>query len=173
MRSTNACAPIADCNVRSSFLNLSADHTREHLLRAVYEGVAYNLRWLIETVERRFKFPLPRLRVIGGGAKSAPWMQMLADVTQRTVETVRYPQEAGAIGAALIAAIGLGIYSSFDAVKKVVSAEQVFAPQAENRETYDELYHVYREAYTSLRGFYKRLNEKRLRGGRVCKEVSR
>ncbi|RLC61075.1 MAG: hypothetical protein DRI48_11165, partial [Chloroflexi bacterium] len=89
-------SPVADTWVRSTFFNLSADHSREHLLRAVYEGVAYNLRWMIEIVERHFGFPLPVLRVVGGGARGAPWMQIVADVTGRRVETVARPQEAGA-----------------------------------------------------------------------------
>lgn len=154
-------APIGDCSVRSSFLNLSADHSRENMLRAVYEGVAYNIRWIIEIVERRFKFPLPTLRVIGGGARSAPWMQILADVTSRKIEAVRYPQEAGAVGAALVATVGLGIYPDFDALKNVVQVEKVFEPTKDNHQIYDSLFRSYQEAYGSLRGFYRRLNEKR------------
>jgi xylulokinase len=166
-------APIADTNVRSSFLNLSAEHTRENMLRAVYEGVAYNIRWIVEIYEKQFRFPLPRLRVIGGGAKSAPWMQILADVCQRPVETVRDPQEGGAVGAALIAAIGLGIYPDFEALRRVVGVDQVFEPREENREVYNSLYQTYRDAYASLRGFYKRLNQNRRDDGCSCKEVSR
>jgi xylulokinase len=166
-------APVGDCNVRSSFLNLSADHTRENLLRAVYEGVAYNIRWIVEIVDQRFKFSLPTLRLIGGGAKSEPWMQILADVTQRKVETVVNPQEAGAVGAALVAAVGLGIYPSFDILKDVVKVDKVFQPQAENRQIYDSLFQSYREAYGSLRHFYKRLNANRSDEARVCKEVSK
>ena len=165
-------APIADCNVRASFLNLSAEHTRENMLRAVYEGVAYNIRWIVEIFEKPYRFPLPRLRVIGGGAKSAPWMHILADVTHRTVETVRDPQEGGAVGAALIAAVGLGIYPDFEALRRVVGVDQVFEPQAQNRAVYDSLYQTYRDAYTSLRGFYKRLNQTRRDPTCSCKETS-
>jgi len=163
-------APISDCNVRSSFLNLSAEHTRDHMLRAVYEGIAYNIRWIVEIVEKEFKFPLPSLRVIGGGAKAAPLMQILADVTQRKAETVRYPQEAGAVGAAMVAAVGLGIYPNFEALKKVVNVGKAFEPEEKNREIYDSLYRFYQEAYSSLRGFYKRLNERRS-FQQSCKEV--
>jgi xylulokinase len=164
-------APIADCNVRSSFLNLSAEHTRDHLLRAVYEGISYNIRWIVEIIEKEYKFPLPNLRVIGGGAKAAPLMQILADVTQRKAETVRYPQEAGAVGAAMVAAVGLGIYPDFESLKEVVSVEKAFEPEPKNREIYDSLYRSYQEAYRSLRGFYKRLNERRTIQQRSCKEV--
>jgi len=152
-------APIADCNVRSSFLNLSADHTRDHLLRAVYEGIAYNIRWIVEIIEKEYKFPLPNLRVIGGGAKAVPLMQILADVTQRKAETVRYPQEAGAVGAAMVASVGLGIYPNFEALKKVVNVDKTYEANPNNRGIYDSLFRSYQEAYTSLRGFYKKINE--------------
>ncbi len=161
-------APIADCDVRAAFLNLSAVHAREHLLRAVYEGVVYNIRWIVDVVENGFGFSLPRLRVIGGGARSIPWMQILADVTGREVETVRDPQEAGAVGAALVAGIGLGIYPGFEALKQVVGVERVFAPREENRAIYDSLYRSYRRAYASLRGFYRALDEKRCHAADSC-----
>jgi xylulokinase len=154
-------SPVADTWVRSTFFNLSADHSREHLLRAVYEGVAYNLRWMIEIVETHFGFPLPALRVIGGGARGAPWMQIIADVTGRRVETVVNPQEAGAVGAALTAAVGLGLYPDFAALKKVVRVEREFEPQAHNAEVYDCLYQAYQRIYGCLRDLYREVNEVR------------
>jgi xylulokinase len=154
-------APIADTWVRATFFNLSADHTREHLLRAVYEGVAYNLRWIIDIVEKKFGYPLPVLRVIGGGARGAPWMQILADVTGRRVETVAHPLEAGAVGIALTAAVGLGLYPDFEALKKVVSVEREFEPQACNAECYEGLYRAYQRLYACLRELYREVNEAR------------
>lgn len=158
-------APIADTWVRGTFFNLSADHTREHLLRAVYEGVAYNLRWMIEIVEQTFGFPLPTLRIIGGGARGKPWMQIIADVTGRRVETVANPQEAGAVGAALTAAVGLGLYPDFESLKKVVCMEHECEPQSDNAETYAVLYQAYQRLYTSLRRLYRDVNKVRFR---VC-----
>jgi len=143
-------APIADTWVRSTFFNISADHTREHLLRAVYEGVAYNLRWIVEIVEKTFGFPLPVLRVIGGGARGAPWMQIIADVTGRRVETVVNPQEAGAVGAALTTAVGLGLYPDFEALKNVVRVEREFEPQARNAEVYGVLFRASLQAALPL-----------------------
>jgi xylulokinase len=160
-------SPVSDTWVRSTFFNISADHTREHLLRAVYEGVAYNLRWIIEIVEKYFGFPLPVLRVIGGGARGAPWMQTIADVTGRRVETVAQPQEAGAVGAALTAAIGLGLYPDFEALKAIVHVEREFEPQMGNAEVYDVLYRAYRRIYSSLRALYREVNEVRFR---ECRE---
>ena len=154
-------SPFSDTWVRSTFFNISADHTREHMLRAVYEGVAYNLRWIIEVVEKHFGFPLPVLRVIGGGARGHPWMQIIADVTGRRVETVVQPQEAGAVGAALTAAVGLGIYPDFESLKQVIRVEREFDPRPANAATYDLLYRAYRRIYRSLRGLYKEVNSAR------------
>ena len=151
-------SPVSDTWVRSTFFNLSADHRREHLLRAVYEGVAYNLRWIIQIVEHTFDFPMPVLRVIGGGARGAPWMQIIADVTGRRVETVAQPQEAGAVGNALTAAIGLGLYTNFEALKAVIQVEREFDPQSANAEVYDLLYRAYRRIYRDLRGLYREIN---------------
>jgi len=156
-------APIADTWVRSTFFNLSADHTREHLLRAVYEGVAYNLRWIIDIVESTFGFPLPVLRVIGGGARGAPWMQIISDVTGRKVQAVTRPQEAGAVGVALTAAVGLGLYPDFASLKGVVTVDREFEPQAANAEVYGVMYRTYRELYQRLRGLYRKVNEVRFR----------
>jgi xylulokinase len=154
--------PVNDTWVRSTFFNLSADHTREHLLRAIYEGIAYNLRWIIEIVEKEFKYPLPVLRLIGGGVRGRPWMQIISDVTGRRVETVADPLEAGAVGIALTAAVGLGIYPDFESLKKIVRVEREFEPQTSNAECYDDLYRTYKRLYSSLRGLYRQVNDERL-----------
>lgn len=156
-------APVSDTWVRATFFNLSADHTREHVLRAVYEGVAFNLRWLVEIVEQSFGFPLPILRVIGGGARGAPWMQIIADVTGRRVESVTHPQEAGAVGAALTAAVGLGLYPDFQSLKKIVRVERDFEPQACYAACYDDLYRAYRKLYGCLRHLYREVNGERFK----------
>jgi xylulokinase len=156
-------APVSDTWVRSTFFNLSASHTREHMLRAVYEGVAYNLRWLIEVVEKKFKYPLPVLRMIGGGARGGPWMQIIADVTERQVQVVAHPMEAGAVGVALAAAVGLGIYPDFVSLKKVVHVDKIFEPQSCNKECYGELYRTYRRIYGCLQNLYHEVNEARFK----------
>ncbi|MDY6916430.1 MAG: FGGY-family carbohydrate kinase [Chloroflexota bacterium] len=156
-------APVNDCYVRSCFLNVSAEHSRENLMRAAYEGVAYNIRWIVDIVEKRFNFPLPVLRVIGGGARSEPWMRVLADVTQKKVETVCDPQEAGAVGIALVAAVGLGIYPDFESLKGVVKVDKTLQPDEANRDIYDFLFGSYKQLYSDLRGLYCKLNTRRSR----------
>src|SRR5690606_22745782 len=73
-------SPVADATVRGTFFNQQLSTTRSHLARAVLEGVAYNTRWLLQAVERFVGGPMTSLRAIGGGASSALWCQILADV---------------------------------------------------------------------------------------------
>jgi xylulokinase len=156
-------APVADIYVRSSFINLSADHQREHMLRAVYEGVAYNLRWMLELMSDKFGYSQETIRAIGGGARGDPWLQIIADVTGKRVERVANPQEAGAVGAALIAAIAQGIYDGFPTLKEVIHVDRAFEPDASNADVYDRLYAAYKEVYRSLKGVYRGINEERFR----------
>jgi xylulokinase len=160
-------APIADTWVRGTFFNLSSDHTREHMLRAVYEGVAFNLRWIMEIVDKNFGFPLPVLRVVGGGARGAPWLQIIADVTGRRVQAVANPQEAGAVGIALTAAVGLGLYPDFQSLRSVVSVTREYEPRTDAAECYEILYRAYHKLYHCLRRLYHEVNEERFRCGQA------
>lgn len=153
--------PVSDIYVRSSFINLSAEHCREHMLRAVYEGVAYNLRWMLELLRDKFGYSQDTLRAIGGGARGEPWLQILADITGKRVERVAAPQQAGAMGAALIAAVGLGIYEGFPALKDVVQVDRAFHPDSSNSQVYDRLYQCYQEVYGCLRDLYRKINAQR------------
>ncbi len=150
--------PIADEAVRSTFLNLSPLHTRPQMTRAIYEGVAYNLRWMLESIHELYGMRPDPLRVIGGGAKGAPWLQIIADVTGRTVEAVPQPQQAAAVGVAMVAAIGMGVHPSFEALKPLIQPERTMTPNPAPRPRYDELYAAYRQVYRALRNLYKALN---------------
>ena len=94
-------------------------------------------------------------------------MQIIADVTGRKVESVTHPQEAGAVGVALTAAVGLGLYPDFQSLTKIVQVERDFEPQGCNAECYERLYRAYRKLYGRLRGLYREVNEERFRR---CKE---
>ncbi len=154
-------SPVSDVYVRSTFLNLSCDHQREHILRAVYEGVAYNLRWILEIMSHKFGWQQDVIRTIGGGARSDPWLQIIADVTGKRVEKVANPQQAGAVGAALVAAVGLGVYPDFQALKEVIQVTRTFEPNVENAELYNELFDAYKKVYRTLKGIYRQLNQER------------
>jgi len=150
-------SPVTDTTLRASFVNLSLDHERGHVLRSIYEGVAYNIRWLLDAVARA-GFPCQPVRAIGGGAKSDVWMQIVADATRHRVEAVENPQEAGAMGCALAVAVALGALGDYKDIKKVVKVRKTFEPRAEPAKVYDELYENFRRLYPVLSDVCRRLN---------------
>jgi xylulokinase len=150
--------PVADECVRSAFLNLCATHTREHMTRAIFEGVAFNLRWILESIDKLYGIRPDPLRVIGGGARGLPWLQIIADVTGHTIESVPEPQEAGAIGAALVAAVGIEILPTTDIANELIQTEHTMIPSTDHSQVYDELFEAYVQVYGALRRLYHKLN---------------
>ena len=151
-------SPVSDESLRAGFFNLSAGHTRAQMTRAIYEGVAFNLRWILDSMDEMYKFHPDPLRVIGGGANGAPWLQIVADVTGRRLERMSNPQESGAIGAAMLAAVGLGIQPSVESIKSVLRPAAIIEPHPAPRKIYDDLYAAFREIYPALKGLYHKLN---------------
>ncbi|RCK73204.1 MAG: Xylulose kinase [Anaerolineae bacterium] len=150
--------PIADERLRAAFINLGANHSYAHMLRAVYEGVGYNMRWIVENIEELYGFKPDPLRTMGGGAKGLPWVQIVADITGRTLECVAEPQQTTALGAAYLAMVGLKWLPSIEAVKKLVQVTHTVRPQEATRAIYDELFAVFKQIYPQLKGIYHRLN---------------
>jgi xylulokinase len=150
--------PVADESLRAAFINLGTNHTRPQMTRAIYEGVAYNFRWILESIATLYRFTPEPLRVTGGGARGLPWLRIISDVTGRVLESVPNPQQTTAVGAALIAAIGLGIHPSFEAVKPLIPVEHRIAPEPGPKPVYDQVYPAYRRIYGALRDLYRSLN---------------
>lgn len=153
--------PVSSTTTRATLFNISSGHTREHLMRAVYEGVAYNLRWILENFQRDFGFIIPAVKVIGGGALDKQWMQIISDVSKRRIETIKQPKMAGALGVAMCAAVGLGIYSDFTAIKDIVEISGSYTPDEKNYNIYDTLYKSYKAIYSSLEKVYREINSPR------------
>jgi len=149
-------APVLDHYARGSFIGLSMSHTKAHLARAVMEGVAYHLRWICEVMEK-IGFAVDGLNVIGGGCNSPLWVQIIADVTERPLQVVKNNLEAGASGAALTVAVGLGVHSSMDEVDRLIEIDHSVRPNPANRVRYSELYREYREIYKALEPVNRRL----------------
>jgi xylulokinase len=150
--------PVEDHTLRGGFHNVSLPVKREDIIRAVFEGVAYNSRWLMELVEKFIKKPMNPLNIIGGGAQSDIWCQIYADVLNRNIRRVKDPIYANARGAALIGAVGLGI-CTFDEIPSLIQFDQEFHPNPENRELYDELYKEFLNIYKNNKAIYRRLNK--------------
>ncbi len=149
--------PIEDHSVRSGIFNQSLSTTREHLIRAVLEGVAYNGRWLLGYVEKFIRRPLDPINMIGGGANSAVWCQIHADVFNRTIRQVKDPIQANLRGAAFLAAVSLG-YFHFEDIPGRIRIANTYHPNPENRKIYDELFAEFLNIYKQNRRIYARLN---------------
>ncbi|MEM9460571.1 MAG: FGGY-family carbohydrate kinase [Myxococcota bacterium] len=149
--------PITDHTVRASFINLSLRTTRADLLRAVLEGVALNSRWLLQALEGFVGHRLDPIRVIGGGARSARWCQIFADVFDRQIEQVEDAVQCNARGAALVASVGLGLVD-VEQIPRHVKIRARFEPRAEHRPTYDRLFDEFRHLYRQTRAIYARLH---------------
>ncbi|MGY5877342.1 MAG: FGGY-family carbohydrate kinase, partial [Candidatus Thorarchaeota archaeon] len=150
--------PIEDHTVRGGFHNLSLPVKREDIIRSVFEGVAFNSRWLFELVEKFIKRRMDPVNIIGGGAQSNIWCQIYADVLGRTIRQVKDPIMANARGAAFIASTALG-FCSVDDIPGLTQYSNIFEPNPENRELYDDLFKEFLNIYKKNKAIYRRLNK--------------
>ncbi len=142
--------PRADGLARGGFLNQSLAHSRADACRAVLEGVAGNLRWLLETVERFVGRRQAGLPFIGGGARSPLWCQIMADVLDRPIHQVADPTLAIARGAGFAALMALG-HLNRSQLPGLVQISQTFEPNPALRGTYDALFRSLVASYKQLK----------------------
>ncbi|NOZ79570.1 MAG: carbohydrate kinase [Acidobacteria bacterium] len=141
---------------RGAIIGFSDVHTRAHIYRAILEGLAYALREGLERTERRSKVRVRELRVAGGGSQSDQALQVTADIFG--LRTSRpHVTEASGLGAAIDAAVGLGLFPDFEtAVGAMTRTRQVFEPNPIAHATYQRLYQgVYLKMYGKLKPLYE------------------
>ena len=121
------------------------------------EGVALNARWLLEAAEHFVGSRLDPLRLVGGGARSDLWCQVVADVCDHVVERVTDPLLCGLRGVGLAAGLALGERALAD-VPALVPVDRTFRPDPDARATYDRLFVEFTRLYKTQRGMFHRLN---------------
>jgi xylulokinase len=142
--------PHLDPHARAALVGLTASHTRAHAVRAVLEGVAFSLRDSLE-IFRELNVPVETIRLGGGGAKSALWRQIQADVYEQTIETIE-AEEGAAFGAALLAAVGAGAWKTVDeACAETIRVKERVEPDAKSSEKLNRNYAAYKTLYQALR----------------------
>ncbi len=164
-------SPVDDPDIRGGLYNLSFEMSREHIIRAIFEGVAYNVKWLLIYIENFIKkwvmkerglpkngIVMPELNIVGGGAQSDVWCQIFADILDRKIKQVSDPIQANARGAAFIGSVGLG-YLKWDEIQRCCEISNIFTPNPENRKVYDKLFKEYLNIYKIMGKTYKRLNK--------------
>ena len=148
--------PHLDPNARGVFFGLSAMHTKKEMLRAVMEGVTYSLRDCVE-VFREMNINVSDMMACGGGGSSPLWRSMLADLYNCPVKTAS-SKEGPALGVALLASVGAGIYSSVpEACEAVVKTDKVQEPDTKNVPEYEKYYRLYTEIYPALKEQFRKL----------------
>jgi xylulokinase len=151
--------PVDDHKTRGGFFNLSLHHTRPDLIRAVFEGVAFNSRWLLYYVEKFIGRPFPAINMIGGGANSDIWCQIHADILNKRIRQVKDPLQANTRGAAILAGVALGA-TTFEEAASQTEIKQEFTPNPTNRELYDNLFDTFLAIYKRNKKIHARLRER-------------
>ncbi len=145
-----------DADAKACFLGLNGWHTKAHMLRAIYEGVAFCHRAHIDKLLAYRDRP-QAARIAGGAAKSKEWVQIFADVLQLPIE-VTTSTELGALGAAICAGIATGVFDSFDsAANSMVNVAYTCMPNKECKEIYEKKYSLYQETIEALTPIWKKL----------------
>jgi xylulokinase len=141
--------PHLDPDARAAFIGLSASHSRAHLVRAILEGVAFSLKDTF-TIFEEIGVPVSQIRLGGGGARSATWRQIQADVYGQEVQTLA-AEEGAAYGAAILAGVGAGVWQSVDqASDAIVRVVARIAPDPADQATMQKAYSTYRKIYPAL-----------------------
>lgn len=152
--------PVDDHTIRAGWHHVSLDNDLPDLVRAVLEGVAYNLRWLNETVEKFLGQRFGSLRFIGGGARSDLWSQIICDVLGCPIERVADPDAANLRGVAMLAGLALGRIDR-EHLGGMVAVERVHTPTASDRLLHEDRYGHFRSLYKANKALHRRW------GGRI------
>lgn len=142
--------PHLDPQARAALVGLAANHTRSHVVRAILEGVAFSLRDSL-TIFEEMKVPVNSIRLGGGGARGPLWRQIQADIYGHEVEILA-AEEGAAYGAALLAGVGVGAWSSVDeACEQAVRVAGRVKPDTSAAAILNRRYSSYRALYPALR----------------------
>ena len=144
--------PYWDVRARGLIVGLLESHTNNHLIRCIIEGQAFEIRKIIESIENVTKARLKEVRIYGGSSTSNIFNQIFTDVLNVPVVTTN-TKEATSLGAAICAAVGIGMHNDFsEAVKNMVKINKTYEPFQENSRIYNDLYkNIYISLYDRLK----------------------
>jgi len=155
----NRC-PFEDPNARGMFFNISLDNGKRDLIHAVIEGICYHLRWQLEAQQKKVRTS-EIIRFVGGGAMAPLTCQTISDILGCEIETVESPQNTGALGAAVVVAVGLGLLDNIEDANKLIKANQVYYPNPDTREIHDRNFKAFKMLYTKNKKTFLLLNKQK------------
>jgi xylulokinase len=130
-------------NTKGAFIGLDLKHERKDLIRAAMEGIAMSLCLNLNELKKRHVISGDML-FVGGGSNSDLWRQIFADVYQMNIQKTDVGQNAGALGAAAIAAVGAGLWENFDRIDTLHSTQSLLQPNPESASKYEKLMEVFK-----------------------------
>lgn len=155
-------APYTDPNLRGCFIGLSQSHNKGDITRSVMEGIGYGMKQIGEAILKLKPVSMERIIVSGGGSRSNLWRQILSDIFQLPVFTVSGAKEGGAYGACMVGGVGAGIWNNLQEACSNMKIITENIPNANNKDRYDEMYHIYCDMVPALKHQFDRLaGEKR------------
>lgn len=142
--------PHIDPNVKGGVVGVSLINNHADFVRSILEGVSFSLKNCLDIIED-MKVKITDIRVSGGGAESEVWRQILADIFNYRLSTIK-ASEGPALGVAILAGVGVGIYESVEeACQKIIKGQDVVQPNFDNVTLYDKIYEVYNSLYPRLK----------------------
>jgi len=149
-------------NVRGAFVGLDLRHTRADLIRAALEGICLDLRLALDVLSRQVTVSDDML-IVGGGGKSAMWRQLFASIYNKNITRIGVGQDAGALGAAALGAVGVGMWDDFDRLRSICTVRSRIRPIPEDNAKYEKILPVFEklaENQCYVAGLMSDLNEK-------------
>lgn len=141
-------SPHWNPDARGAFIGLTYKHSRKHIIRAVLEGITFNLKIILNAFEKQLS--INSIKVIGGGAKGVLWQQILADIYEMPVLVPQFLDEATSLGAAIAGGVGIGLFKNFEIANELIEIKNTVMPVAENSKIYKKLFPVFKESYKAL-----------------------
>jgi xylulokinase len=141
---------------RASFVGLSMSHGRGEMARAVMEGVAFNMKWILDVLLAS-GLRVDNMRVIGGGARSALWRQILADIYGLPLLCPQFDAAATALGAAIAGGIGVGLFPDFGAVDRLIPIAPAEQPNPATAVRYARQFELFQQTYAALKPIFDEL----------------
>jgi len=149
--------PHLDPNAKGVFFGLTAKHTKPHFVRSIMEGVTFSLKDCLEIITE-MGVEVSEIRASGGGGKSNIWRQMQADVFGKSICRIS-SDEGPALGVAILAGVGAGIYKSVpEACQEVIKVKDSLSPNEDRIKKYNDFYNIYAKLYKSLKNDFTELN---------------
>ncbi len=144
---------LGTSNSRGVFFGFTPRHEIGHCVRAIMEGVTYDLNQSLEIIEEKGN-EIDEIRAIGGGANSRVWCDIKANIYRKTIKTLSN-FEGGVVGGVILAGIGVGVYKDVkDATDRIIKLDKTFSTDAEKMKLYSKQYGFYKELHDNLQSYY-------------------